>query len=94
MAGFNELFKSLADPTRRQIVLMLRDGDMAAGDIAARFDMTWPTISHHLNVLKDSDLVLVERQGQNLIYSLNTTVLQDTLAELMEWFGERQSHED
>ena len=72
---------------------MLRDGDLAAGDIAARFDMTWPTISHHLNVLKEADLVQVERQGQNLIYSLNTTVLQDALAELMDRFGEKTSHE-
>jgi ArsR family transcriptional regulator, arsenate/arsenite/antimonite-responsive transcriptional repressor len=89
LAGFNEVFKSLSDPTRRAIMLMLRDGDLPAGEIAAKFDMTWPTISHHLNVLKEADLVQAERQGQNVVYSLNATVVQDTLAELMRWFGER-----
>ena len=79
---FNLAFKALSDPNRRQIIKMLQDGDMTAGDIASRFDMTKPSISHHLNVLKQADLVQDVRKGQNIYYSLNTTVFQ----ELIGWF--------
>ncbi len=87
MMAVNDLFKSLSDPTRREILKLLRASDLPAGEIAARFDLTWPSISHHLNVLKDAGLVLVRREGQTLIYSLNATVLQEALAELMGWFA-------
>lgn len=86
MAG-NDVFKALSDPTRREILKLLRASDLPAGEIVARFDMTGPSISHHLNVLKDAGLVLVRREGQTLIYSLNATVLQEALAELMGWFA-------
>jgi len=79
---FNLAFKALSDPNRRQIIKMLQDGDMTAGDIASHFDMTKPSISHHLNVLKQADLVQDVRKGQNIYYSLNTTVFQ----ELIGWF--------
>lgn len=79
---FNLAFKALSDPNRRQIIKMLQDGDMTAGDIASHFDMTKPSISHHLNVLKQADLVQDVRKGQNIYYSLNTTVFQ----ELVGWF--------
>lgn len=79
---FNLAFKALSDPNRRQIIKMLQDGDMTAGDIASHFDMTKPSISHHLNVLKQADLVQDVRKGQNIYYSLNTTVFQD----LIGWF--------
>lgn len=75
-------FKALADPTRRKIIMLLRDGDLTAGEIAEHFDMTKPSISHHLNLLKQADLVTDERKGQNIYYSLNTTVFQ----ELIGWF--------
>jgi ArsR family transcriptional regulator len=88
-----EVLKALSDPTRREILRLLRSGDSPAGDIAARFDASWSTISHHLGVLKDANLVLVERQGQSLIYSLNATVLQEVLAELMGWFGKKEPDE-
>lgn len=78
----NDAFKALADPTRRQILKLLQEKDMSAGEIAQYFNMTKPSISHHLNVLKNSGLVLDERQGQNIIYSLNATVFQD----LIRWF--------
>lgn len=75
-------FKALADPTRRKIIMLLREGDLTAGEIAEHFDMTKPSISHHLNLLKQADLVTDERKGQNIYYSLNTTVFQ----ELIGWF--------
>jgi ArsR family transcriptional regulator len=76
----NATFKALADPTRREILRLLAKGDLAAGEIADRFDMTKPSISHHLGVLKQAGLVLDERRGQNIIYSLNTTVFQDVVS--------------
>ena len=84
----NEAYKALADRTRRRILRMLRGGDMAAGEIAQQFDISWPSISHHLKVLRQADLVLVERQGQELYYSLNTTVLQDLATEFLGLVGE------
>ncbi len=78
----NEVFKALADPTRRQILKLLSSGDMSAGDIARCFDMTKPSISHHLGILKAAGLILDERRGQNIIYSLNMTLVQD----IIRWF--------
>lgn len=76
----NALFKALNDPSRRQILELLRDGDRSAGEIAERFDMTKPSISHHLDLLRQADLVASVKRGQNVIYSLNTTVLDEVLA--------------
>lgn len=78
----NETFKALADPTRREILTMLSKGDMSAGEIADQFNMTKPSISHHLGILKTAGLVINIREGQNIIYSLNTTVFQ----EVSMWF--------
>lgn len=77
-----EAFKALADPTRRRILELLRGGDLTAGELAEHFDMTKPSLSHHLSILKSTGLVDSERSGQNIVYSLDTTVLQD----LMSWF--------
>lgn len=77
-----EAFKALADPTRRHILELLRTKNLTAGEIAEHFDMTKPSLSHHLNTLKTAGLVEAERDGQNIIYSLNTSVLQG----LMSWF--------
>lgn len=77
-----EAFKALADPTRRHILELLRAKDLTAGEIAEHFDMTKPSLSHHLSALKNAGLVEAERDGQNIIYSLNTSVLQG----LMSWF--------
>lgn len=77
-----EAFKALADPTRRHILELLRTKDLTAGEIAEHFDMTKPSLSHHLNTLKTAGLVDAERDGHNIIYSLNTSVLQG----LMSWF--------
>ncbi len=78
------VFKALADTTRRQILAMLKSGDMSAGDIALRFDMSWPSISNHLSVLKSAGLIIGTKEGQNIIYSINTSVLEDITAWLMD----------
>ena len=80
MAG--EGFKALADPTRRRILELLRAGDMTAGELAEHFDISKPSLSHHLATLRNAGLVTDERHGQNIVYSLNTTVMQD----LVGWF--------
>ena len=76
----NETFKALSDPTRREVLRLLRNCEMTAGDLAERFNMTKPTMSHHFAVLKDADLVVGRRDGQTIWYSLNTTVLEDVVA--------------
>ncbi len=78
--------KALADPTRRDILKRLNAGDLAAGEIAAACDMTAPSVSHHLNVLKQAELVASRRAGQSIIYSLNSTVVQEFLQELLDFF--------
>lgn len=80
-------FRALSDPTRREILSLLRKGDLAAGEIAGRFDMAWASVSHHLQVLRDAGLVLSRREGQFIIYSLNTTVLQEAVQHLFEIGG-------
>lgn len=82
MSLLNMPFKALSDPTRRKIILMLKEKDMTAGEVADHFEMTKPSISHHLSILKQAELVMDERKGQNIYYSLNTTVFQ----EVVNWF--------
>lgn len=76
----NQIFKALADPTRREILKLLRSREMTAGELAERFDMTKPTMSHHFSLLKDADLISSRREGQTIWYGLNTTVLQDVVS--------------
>ena len=80
--GLKDSFKALSDPTRQEILQMLTDGCMSAGDIGARFDMTGATISHHLNILKQAGLVEDIREGKYIYYELNMTVME----EVMGWF--------
>lgn len=82
---FNHVFKALSDSTRRQILNMLQKGDLTAGDIAEQFAMTKPSISHHLNILKQANLVQDIRKGQNIYYSLNTTVFQEVIGWLYDF---------
>ena len=77
-----EGFKALADPTRRRILELLRDGDLTAGELAEHFDISKPSLSYHLATLKSAGFVSDERRGQNIVYSLNATVMQD----LIGWF--------
>lgn len=79
--------RALGDPTRREILRALRSGDLTAGDIASRFPMTAASVSHHLSVLKEAGLVRAERDGRNLIYSLETTVFQEFLQQMLDLFG-------
>lgn len=81
------VFKALSDETRREILRMLHQGDLTAGEIAERFSISRPSISHHLNVLKQASLVEDLRKGQNIYYSLNTTVFQDLLGWFLQWAG-------
>jgi DNA-binding transcriptional ArsR family regulator len=76
----NQTFRALADPTRREILDLLRRGEMTAGALAEKFDMTKPSMSHHFAVLKDADLITSRRDGQQIWYGLNTTVVQDLMA--------------
>ena len=82
--SLNDAFKALADPTRRKILDLLKKGDLAAGEIAEHFDMTKPSISNHLSILKQAGLVWDERRGQHIVYSLNTTVFQDVMKWIMD----------
>jgi ArsR family transcriptional regulator len=80
----NSVFKALADPTRREILHLLRKEEMTAGELAERFEMSKPTLSHHFAVLREAGLVTSRREGQTIWYALNTTVLEDILAWTMD----------
>jgi ArsR family transcriptional regulator, arsenate/arsenite/antimonite-responsive transcriptional repressor len=80
-------YRALADPTRREILRLLREGDLPAGGLAGAFDISWPSVSRHLRVLEGAGLVSSQRRGGNIIYSLQTSVLQDVATELAEMAG-------
>jgi DNA-binding transcriptional ArsR family regulator len=80
----NNAFKAIADPARREILRLLRRGEMSAGELSAHFDMSKPTMSHHFAVLKEADLITRRREGQTIWYGLNTTVLEDVLAWVLD----------
>jgi ArsR family transcriptional regulator, arsenate/arsenite/antimonite-responsive transcriptional repressor len=82
-----EAYKAIADPTRRRILKYLRGGERTAGELAEYAGVGRTALSHHLMVLKMADLVRVERRGQYQVYSLNTTVFQDLLTEILSWLG-------
>jgi DNA-binding transcriptional ArsR family regulator len=86
----NKLFKALNDNTRREILDKLREGDMTAGEIADMFDISKPSISHHLDILKQAELLESQRNGQFIHYSLNTTVMYD----IINWFLTFKSQEN
>lgn len=77
-----DAFKALSDPTRRKILELLQEQPLNAGEIADYFQITKPSISHHLMILKNSGLIVDERKGQNIVYSIDMTVFQD----MMKWF--------
>ena len=83
--GFPETFKALSEPTRREILNLLKRGDLSAGEIADRFDMTAATISHHLSVLKQADLILDRREGKYIYYQLNLSVFEELLSWLKDF---------
>ena len=75
----NAIFKALNDATRREILELLKQKELAAGEIADHFNISKPSISHHLDILKQADLITSEKKGQFIIYSINTTIMEDVL---------------
>jgi ArsR family transcriptional regulator, arsenate/arsenite/antimonite-responsive transcriptional repressor len=90
----NEAFKALADPTRRSILQMLRSGEMTAGELSQRFDMSKPSVSHHFSVLKQADLITSRKEGQQIYYALNTTVVEDLLGIVWGMFSANREEEE
>ena len=86
------LFKALNDSTRREIMELLKQGDLTAGEISAHFKISKPSISHHLDLLKQADLVTSEKKGQYITYSLNTTILEGLLAWIMRLKQEKDEN--
>ncbi|RNC63041.1 MAG: Transcriptional repressor SdpR [Candidatus Dichloromethanomonas elyunquensis] len=87
MSPYNDTFKALADPNRREIIRLLKEKRLTAGEIADQFDISKPSISHHLNLLKHAGLVDDERKGQNIIYALNTSVAEDIMRMILDLFN-------
>jgi DNA-binding transcriptional ArsR family regulator len=83
---FSDVYKALADPTRRRVLQLLRERDMSAGELAEQFDSAWPTLSRHFAILREADLIQGEKRGASIIYSLNVSVLEETLLGMMEMF--------
>ncbi len=87
--GYGETFKALSDPVRRQILSMLKKGRMSSGDISRRFDMTQATVSYHLKLLKEADLVFEEKEKNYIYYSLNASVIEEVMLWLADLKGEK-----
>jgi len=83
----NAVFRALADPTRREILALLRAAPRTAGDLADHFPQTRSTLSGHFNVLKAANLVIAERQGQTILYRLNLSVFEEATAAVLAVFG-------
>jgi len=86
--AFAETFKALSDPVRRQILQMLKKGRMSAGDIGSNFDLTGASVSYHLKMLKEADLIYEEKEKNYIYYSLNTSVIEEVMLWLEELKGE------
>lgn len=85
-----DVWSALADPTRRKILTLLRKQDMNAGEIAEHFNMTKPSISHHLSILKQAELVTAQKHGQNIVYTLNASVFEEILQLVSELANRRE----
>ena len=83
----NEAFRALADPTRREILRLLRERPRPSGEIAEHFPTAWATISRHLAVLRSANLIVAEKNGTSVIYELNATVMQELVAHMLDWAG-------
>jgi len=84
-----DIFKAISDPTRRQVLKLLHGGSRTAGQLAEAFDVSKASMSHHFSVLKAADLIRSERRGQQIVYTLNTTVLQDAATLLLDLLPRR-----
>lgn len=90
----NDIFKALADPTRRKILELLGEKDLNAGDISDYFNISKPSISHHLTILKNANLIQDERQGQFIVYSLNTTVFWDVVKWIYDFTDKKEGKDE
>jgi len=86
----SDVFDALAHPVRREILRLLRGGAMSAGDLAGHFELAKPTLSGHFTILKNADLIASERRGTTILYRLNMSVLEETLAAMMELAGKTE----
>lgn len=86
MTSLSDTFKALSDPTRRKILELLKKKDMSAGQIAEHFNITLPSLTHHFNILKNADLITQERKGQQIIYSLNLSVMEELVEKYFALF--------
>jgi DNA-binding transcriptional ArsR family regulator len=87
LAQADVVYKALADPTRRKILALLRERDHTAGELCDAFPISGPSMSHHFNVLKQAELIDGRREGQQILYTLNTTAIQELLAGMFELLG-------
>ncbi len=87
--GFAETFKALSDVKRREILMLLKEGKMSAGEISSHFDMTGATISYHLSLLKKADLVIESKQKNFIYYELNTSVVEEVMLWLADLKGDK-----
>ncbi len=92
--GVGDIFHALSDPTRREILRLLRSRDMTAGEIAERFPLAKSTLSGHFNVLKQAGLIVPERQGTTILYSLNVAAFEEALAAVLELLGVNERPKD
>ncbi|PPK74740.1 ArsR family transcriptional regulator [Lacrimispora xylanisolvens] len=92
--GFPDTFKALSDPARREILMMLRNGRLSAGQIAEKFDMTNATISYHLTQLKKADLVFESKHKNFVYYELNTSVFEELMLWLSQFKGKDKTDEE
>ena len=93
MASMQNVLESISDPTRRKILDLLKKGELSAGELGAHFDISGPSMSHHLNKLKAADLVHTTRRGQSIVYSINTSVFEDA-AQFVIGFFQNKSEEN
>lgn len=87
-----DVWGALADPTRRRILGLLKERDMNAGEIAGQFNISKPSVSHHLNLLRQADLVRSEKAGQNVIYTLNASVFEEILQLVSDLVGRKEEN--
>ncbi|WP_084397979.1 metalloregulator ArsR/SmtB family transcription factor [Henriciella aquimarina] len=90
----NSVFSALGHPLRRQVMALLRKGPKTSGELAEAFDASWPTVSRHLNVLKEADMITAERQGTSILYRANTSVLEDAAASILALIGQDNGDDD
>lgn len=88
-----EVLEAISDPTRRSILDLLKQGEMTAGELGAHFDISGPSMSHHLNKLKAADLVITRRNGQSIYYTINTSVFEDAAQFVVSFFQSRKGDE-